>query len=781
LFLPAFGDAEQEWPNTLRGVLYLLGLLYCFAGVAIIADIFMAAIEKITSKKVTIKDPKLGGKPRTVTVWNGTVANLSLMALGSSAPEILLNVIGIFPTFLSGPLGPSTIVGSAAFNLLMIIAVCVVAIPNGESRSIKYMGVFGVTAFFSVFAYIWLLFMLLLISPDVVEWWEGVLTFVFFWVLVVLAFVADKRGAGPPSYVLDPLNSNEELSDMEFQVREQYGKYKDLTEEQVTCLIHYKFAAPVSKAVRRVSATRDFTGGKLVCTRAKTKFEIGKELNDQLMVEPKPEAIGNDMSYVQLSALNYAVKESAGSVDVVIEAKGKALTRPIQVSYETQDGTALKGSDYTAVKDTVTLGPTKTSEVVKVPIEKGDGQYEGTECFYIMLQEPSPDKGFALGKQKKAAIYIIDEDNPGVLCFDKERMEIVPAGSAALKVQVRLYTEDAEAVKGKDFEGFDYTVELGPYETTKSVPFKVMPNAGTERTETFRIYMSEATGGATFDPSTDGGAECCVCTVVLKGDEAPRSKVKALVDALKMNEDVLALGHASYVEQFRSAVYVGGSPEAQKDASKIETVCHYVTLPFKIIFATTPPVEYCGGWLCFFVALGYVGIVTCIIGDMAELLGCVWGISESTTAITLVAVGTSLPDTFASMNAAKQDEYADNSIGNVTGSNSVNVFLGLGLPWMICAIFWTFVASCEAGDGFHTRFPAEALQYPTGAFVVKAGSLGFSVAIFTACAITCITTLVVRRVKLGGELGGNRKFAWATTVFFMGLWVVYIVASITNE
>merc|ERR550534_332863 len=140
----------------------------------------------------------------------------------------------------------------------MIIAVCVVAIPNGESRSIKYMGVFGVTAFFSVFAYIWLLFMLLLISPDVVEWWEGVLTFVFFWVLVVLAFVADKRGAGPPSYVLDPLNSNEELSDMEFQVREQYGKYKDLTEEQVTCLIHYKFAAPVSKAVRRVSATRDF-------------------------------------------------------------------------------------------------------------------------------------------------------------------------------------------------------------------------------------------------------------------------------------------------------------------------------------------------------------------------------------------------------------------------------------------------------------------------------------------------------------------------------------------
>ena len=35
------------------------------------------------------------------------------------------------------------------------------------------------------------------------------------------------------------------------------------------------------------------------------------------------------------------------------------------------------------------------------------------------------------------------------------------------------------------------------------------------------------------------------------------------------------------------------------------------------------------------------------------------------------------------------DDTADNSIGNVTGSNSVNVFLGLGLPWLIAAIYWT--------------------------------------------------------------------------------------------
>lgn len=39
--------------------------------------------------------------------------------------------------FVSGALGPGTIVGSAAYNLFIISAVCVVGIPNNESRTIR--------------------------------------------------------------------------------------------------------------------------------------------------------------------------------------------------------------------------------------------------------------------------------------------------------------------------------------------------------------------------------------------------------------------------------------------------------------------------------------------------------------------------------------------------------------------------------------------------------------------------------------------------------------------
>lgn len=92
--------------------------------------------------------------------------------------------------------------------------------------------------------------------------------------------------------------------------------------------------------------------------------------------------------------------------------------------------------------------------------------------------------------------------------------------------------------------------------------------------------------------------------------------------------------------------------------------------------------------MSFFVSLALIGVLTAIVGDLAAIFGCLVGLEDSVTAITFVAMGTSLPDLFASKQAATMDRTADNSIGNVTGSNSVNVFLGLGLPWTIAAIYW---------------------------------------------------------------------------------------------
>lgn len=197
--------SEFTWDPNARIFIYLCALLWCFMGVAILADVFMCSIEKITSKTrvISIASASKGGTEEIeIRVWNDTVANLTLMALGSSAPEILLSIIEIVGNnFNAGELGPATIVGSAAFNLLVITGVCVIVIDSNEVRVIKSVKVFFITAFSCVFAYIWLIIILVAITPDYIDIWEGVITLLMFPILVLISYVADKNFCGQESKI----------------------------------------------------------------------------------------------------------------------------------------------------------------------------------------------------------------------------------------------------------------------------------------------------------------------------------------------------------------------------------------------------------------------------------------------------------------------------------------------------------------------------------------------------------------------------------------------------
>ena len=143
------------------------------------------------------------------------------------------------------------------------------------------------------------------------------------------------------------------------------------------------------------------------------------------------------------------------------------------------------------------------------------------------------------------------------------------------------------------------------------------------------------------------------------------------------------------------------------------------------------------------------------------------------------------PTLFASKAAATAESTADACIGNVTGSNCVNVFLGLGLPWTIGAIYWSAVEKgskvqqewaakyghLTAVQDFLKENPGEAY------FVVEAGGLGFSVIIFTIFSLICLLTLHLRRTVYGGELGGPAATRNATAVFFTFLWIAYVLVS----
>jgi len=214
--------------------------------------------------------------------------------------------------------------------------------------------------------------------------------------------------------------------------------------------------------------------------------------------------------------------------------------------------------------------------------------------------------------------------------------------------------------------------------------------------------------------------------------------------------------------QFRNACVL--SPIMNEDEYVVEDVgafeafSHFCSIFWKLVFALIPPSSMCNGYVSFWVSLAFIGIVTWVVGEVATVLGCALSIRESVTAITFVALGTSLPDTFASMTAAANSENADAAIGNITGSNSVNVFLGLGLPWLMGSTY--FAANMDGAP-----------------YKVPAGALAFSVFVFLIVAVICFVVIVARRVFIGGELGGPDVSKYWTGFFLFFLWFVYILLS----
>lgn len=50
-----------------------------------------------------------------------------------------------------------------------------------------------------------------------------------------------------------------------------------------------------------------------------------------------------------------------------------------------------------------------------------------------------------------------------------------------------------------------------------------------------------------------------------------------------------------------------------------------------------------GGWACFVVSILWIGVLTAFINDLASSFGCTIGLLDSVTAISFVALGTSIP------------------------------------------------------------------------------------------------------------------------------------------
>lgn len=465
----------------------------------------------------------------------------------------------------------------------------------------------------------------------------------------------------------------------------------------------------------------------------------------------------------------YEVSESNKTVSITVVKK---VDTDVNIRIRTEDDTAKAPKDYTAVDFTTTLKAHEKEKVFTIEI-KNDAEWEPDKDFKVLIVDEKTGERLT-GSDTICTVTILDDEKPGVLGFEdrfvnvmrkeaKAEIKVVRTEGSDGVVYVRIKTvaADPDKVEGKpatdgkdrDYVGIDKVIsfEANVCEHIEVIDLPDCQNE-TQDVHSFAVILEE--------PNPEGVklSKKSICFVNIEPNEGNEEIRQADLERTKMIEYFIANKSIPYSQHFKIACMLGPTIDDDNlmdDVTCGEAIMHLLTINWKVVFSIIPPKEMWGGWAAFVVALTLIGIITVIVGEVATILGCAIGLKPAVTGITLVAMGTSLPDTFASKTAAQSSKHADSAIGNVTGSNSVNVFLGVGLPWVIGALYW----NSKYGE----------------TYAVPAGDLAFSVIMFLICSVACFIVLILRRVLVGGELGGEGLQRPVSAFIVFALWLIYII------
>uniref|UniRef100_UPI001BFC8773 MBG domain-containing protein n=1 Tax=Echinicola shivajiensis TaxID=1035916 RepID=UPI001BFC8773 len=291
-----------------------------------------------------------------------------------------------------------------------------------------------------------------------------------------------------------------------------------------------------------------------VWTTSGTISDLNTYLSDlsSIMFTSNPGVIGDNAGSIDLIGNDGLVGASFGTVNIdvvtptlisindVTVAEGDAGTSPLRftvsldapapaggatVDYATSDGTAIAGSDYTAISGTLSFAAGETSKTIDVPVS-GDTEVEGSEIFTLTLSNPS-GTGVLLGDAAGTGLIFNDD----------------------FKKATRIYWTNEEKIQSAKLDGSDIqTVLTGFYVGVR------IDNINQ------KIYFNEVDGGI-FKADLDG------------------SNVETLIPGAEANGFALDLANNKiYWSQFVS----GKIRRANLDGTIAEDIISSTNDPFEV-------------------------------------------------------------------------------------------------------------------------------------------------------------------------------------------------------
>ena len=224
---------------------------------------------------------------------------------------------------------------------------------------------------------------------------------------------------------------------------------------------------------------------------------------------------------IDFKSLHYDVDETDGQAIVTVERLG-GVGGAVSIDYQTSDGSATAGSDYTTASGTLNWAAGDSADkTFTVPVT-WDGRAEGTESISLTLTNPG---GADQGPSSAAVIDIGDDGASGPIALSSNAYRIGEAdgrvtivvtrsgGSLGGPVSVDYATSDGTATAGSDYAAAAGTLTFGPGEASKSFTVPVTSDSAHEGDEAFQVALSNPAGGASL--GSPAGA-----TVTIADDDA---------------------------------------------------------------------------------------------------------------------------------------------------------------------------------------------------------------------------------------------------------------------
>jgi len=89
--------------------------------------------------------------------------------------------------------------------------------------------------------------------------------------------------------------------------------------------------------------------------------------------------------------------------------------------------------------------------------------------------------------------------------------------------------------------------------------------------------------------------------------------------------------------------------------------------------------------LSFVLCVSWIGVISYLVTWMITIIGFTIGVPDTVMGLSFLAVGTSVPEVFSSLIVCRQGK-GSMAVSNSIGSNTFDILVCLGIPWMIKAL-----------------------------------------------------------------------------------------------